>query len=89
MPGTKKDNVHITLPKKHKRLNKKLDVVKLQLEKYVREKREQKKVPAKKALAMEIKEICYGQTVKLSENSLLHYMQNYIDSKKELICHST
>ncbi len=75
--------------KKYKKLNAKLDKIKKEIAELIREKRRQKKTPMQREMAKEIKEICSGQVRILPENSLLHYMQWYINTKKNLICHST
>ncbi|WP_304343963.1 phage integrase SAM-like domain-containing protein [Chryseobacterium koreense] len=80
------DNIYL---KKYKKLNNKLNSIKLSIAECVREKRKNKKIPLHRTLAREIKEICFGQNGNLPENSLLYYLQWYIDSRKELICHST
>lgn len=80
------DNIYL---KKYKKLNHKLNSIKLGIAECIREKRKDKKLPVHRTIAREIKEICSGQTESLPENSLLFYMQCYIDSRKELICHST
>lgn len=75
--------------KEHKKLNGKLDRIKKEISEYVKINEEQKKVFQQRKISELIKGICSGQKTELPENSLLHYMKRYIDSKKELICHST
>lgn len=80
------DNIYL---KKYKKLNNKLNSIKLGIAECIREKRKDKKLPVHRTIARGIKEICSAETESLPENSLLFYMQCYIDSRKELICHST
>ncbi len=75
--------------KKNKKLNAKLDNVKKELAEHIREKRTEKKQIRQRIMSKEIKEICSGNKTTLPENSLLHYMQWYITTKKEIICNST
>jgi site-specific recombinase XerD len=75
--------------KKFKRLNAKLDVLKKQLAEHIREKRLKKKQIQHRPLSILVKTICAGHSPELYDNSLLYYMQKYIEAKKELICHST
>ncbi|SDF09804.1 tyrosine-type recombinase/integrase [Epilithonimonas hungarica] len=75
--------------KKYKKLNNKLNKVKLGLTESIKEKRGCKKLLLQRALAKEIKKICSEKNNRPAENSLLYFMNWYIDSRKELICHST
>ena len=75
--------------KKYKKLNAKLDEIKLQLTEYMEGIRKSQKLPLQKSIAKKIKDICSGKKSELPENSLLFFMQWYIDSRKEMICHST
>lgn len=79
-------NIYI---KKFKKLNAKLDQLKKDLAENINERRVDRKQLHQRFLARKIKTICSIQVSDLSENSLLYYMQWYIDIKKELICHST
>jgi hypothetical protein len=75
--------------KKYKTINAKLDKVKKEIAEYIHTKRLNKKQPLQRVMSNEIRKICSEQRNKLPENSLLYYMTWYINTKKELICHST
>lgn len=75
--------------KKYKKLNANLNNIKKELAERIWEKRSEKKQVHQQALARRIKAVCSGKSTSLPENSLLYYMKWYIDTKKELICHST
>lgn len=75
--------------KKHKQLNTRLDEIKLQLTKYVKEKYTDKKTLHQRTVARKIKDICSGNKAEFPENTLLFFMHRYINTRKELICHST
>lgn len=75
--------------KKYKILNSRLDRIKKELSVYFREKRKEKKQLQQREMAGKIKRICSEQSPQTIENTLLHYMKWYIDTKKESICHST
>ena len=75
--------------KKYKKLNTKLDKIKKELAEYVWRRKSQKKIIQPKAISKEITQICTNKNHDLPEGSLLLYTQKYIDSKKELICHSS
>ena len=75
--------------KKFKRLNRKLDKIKIELSEYITSKRLINKIPIQRDLLKEIKEICINKEKDLPENSLLFFTNNYINSRKEIICFST
>lgn len=75
--------------KKFKKMNHKLDCIKKELNEFIVERRNQKETLSQRTISRKIKEICSRPDIHHSENTLLHYMQWYIDTKKELICHST
>ncbi|WP_419870378.1 phage integrase SAM-like domain-containing protein [Chryseobacterium sp. CT-SW4] len=79
-------NIYI---KEYKTLNNKLNILKLEITHYVDEIRKKRKKIPQKALAKKIKELCENLNTGYAENSLLYFMNSYIDSRKELICHST
>ena len=85
---TKQRPLNIYL-KKNKKINTSLDQLKIRLTEYIKERNTLKKVPSKKILFYEIIEICTAKTVQFPNHSLLYFTQLYIDSKKELISHST
>ncbi|MBB4118832.1 site-specific recombinase XerD [Mesonia hippocampi] len=75
--------------KKYKLLNIKLNNIKKHLLELLEEKKHLSKYAKQKEILKKIKEVCLQQETTLPKNSLLHYMQWYIDTRKELICHST
>ena len=81
--------------KKHKQLNAKLDKLKKEIADHIRERRSQKKQLHQRLLAKKVKDVASFQPptkegeILYTENTLLYYMQWYINTKKELICHST
>ncbi|KAB1231978.1 phage integrase SAM-like domain-containing protein [Chryseobacterium viscerum] len=74
-------NIYI---KKYKILNTKLDCIKKKITGYI----DNKKI-LRREISCKIKNIGNGVQDPPQENTLLYYMQWYIDSKKDLICHST
>ncbi|WP_185150079.1 phage integrase SAM-like domain-containing protein, partial [Empedobacter brevis] len=75
--------------KKFKRLNRKLDKIKLQVTEHILFKRDLNKIPLQRELSKEIKEVCINKEKQLPENALLRFMENYISFRKDIICHST
>jgi len=75
--------------KNHKMLNVKLDCIKKKITGYIHHKEADHKKILRREISCEIQKICKGIEDPLQENTLLYYMQWYIDSKKDLICHST
>jgi site-specific recombinase XerD len=73
--------------KAHKEINRKLDSIKVDLTEYI------KNIPAKKKITKKkisdiIKKKCTEEEV-YPVNTLLYFVSQYINSRKELICHST
>ena len=75
--------------KKYKKINAKLDEIKIRITEYIKEMEVSKKVVSQRTLSLKIKNICAEKTTLYPESSLLYFMQLYIDSKKELISYST
>ena len=75
--------------KKNKKLNEKLDFIKIKITEYIAERRLQGKTFTKQGIAKEIQRVSEEKPHGLSENSLLFLMQNYIHNKKDLLCNST
>ncbi|PRB06700.1 integrase [Chryseobacterium sp. MYb7] len=75
--------------KKYKILNAKLDRIKKKVTRYIDHQEADHKKVLRREISCKIKKICNGMKEPLQENTLLYYMQWYIDSKKDLICHST
>ncbi|WP_312313836.1 phage integrase SAM-like domain-containing protein, partial [Empedobacter brevis] len=75
--------------KKFKRLNRKLDKIKLHVTEHILFKRDLNKIPLQRELSKEIKEVCINKEKQLPENALLRFMENYISFRKDIICHST
>ncbi|WP_277632622.1 phage integrase SAM-like domain-containing protein [Avrilella dinanensis] len=71
--------------KKNKRLNTQLDRIKSQLPEYIR--KDKKKI-SQRMLSRKIQKICSSETNPLP-NTLLYYTQQYINSRKGMICSST
>src|SRR5690606_3017611 len=69
--------------KKNKRLNTQLDRIKSQLPEYIR-----KKKISQRMLSGKIQKICSSET-NPQPNTLLYYTQQYINSRKGMICSST
>lgn len=79
-------NIYI---KKYKILNVKLNNIKKNLFKFLQDKQYSGRYAKESGMIKKVEEICSQQEIKQSKDSLLYYMQWYIDTKKELICHST
>ncbi|CAA7197068.1 site-specific integrase [Chryseobacterium potabilaquae] len=75
--------------KKDKKINAILDYLKVRITEYVKERLQQRKTISQRGLSKEVHKICIEKTRSYNENSLLHYMKHYINSRKEIICHST
>ncbi len=75
--------------KKYKRLNKKINKIKLHLSELITQKSGEQKICCQRTLSREIQKICTTHDIKAPENTILYYMQKYIVAKKEIICHST
>ncbi|MGO3708027.1 MAG: phage integrase SAM-like domain-containing protein [Mesonia hippocampi] len=79
-------NIYI---KKYKILNVKLNNIKKNLFKFLQDKQYSGRYAKESGMIKKVEEICSQQEIKQSKDSLLYYMQWYIDTKKGLICHST
>ena len=79
-------NIYI---KKYKILNVKLNNIKKNLFKFLHDKQYSGRYAKEIGMIKKVEGICSQQEIKQSKDSLLYYMQWYIDTKKELICHST
>ncbi|RMZ59060.1 integrase [Chryseobacterium nematophagum] len=75
--------------KKNKKLNNILDYIKVRITEYINNHFKRSKPISQRELSKEIQKICIEKEAINPENSLLYYMQTYINSKKELICDST
>ncbi|WP_395763000.1 phage integrase SAM-like domain-containing protein [Elizabethkingia anophelis] len=75
--------------KKNKILNKKLDRIKVKISEYIHDEKTHKNRISQRNLSRIIKQICIEKQITHGENSLLRFMQTYINNKKELICDST
>ncbi len=84
-----KQRPHNIYMKKYKMLNAKLDCMKKKITGYVDRKKADNKKFLRREISCKIKKICARTEDTPEENTLLYYMQWYIDSKKELICRST
>ncbi|MFP3835610.1 tyrosine-type recombinase/integrase [Chryseobacterium sp. SIMBA_028] len=75
--------------KHHKIFNQRLDSLKVNLTEYIHQKISgSKKVTEKKLLEI-INKVCSQNNEEYSENDLLHFVNQYINNRKELICYST
>ncbi|WP_029296552.1 phage integrase SAM-like domain-containing protein [Chryseobacterium hispalense] len=75
--------------KNNKKLNKILNTIKLYVSEYALHCNREKTHISKKAIANFINKICNDDFESLPGNSLLQYMMQYINSKKDLISYST
>jgi len=75
--------------KEHKRINAKLDDLKIKLTEYIKKRYETGKKISQRMLSMEVERICTEKKTIYPELSLLHFTELYIDSKRELISYST
>lgn len=75
--------------KKYKKLNSQLDQIKKELAEYIQNQHCHKKLLQQRIMSKIVKKACHNPTKYLPQNSLLYFIHWYIDTKKELICHST
>ncbi|KFF11277.1 site-specific integrase [Chryseobacterium soli] len=75
--------------KKYKKLNARLDRIKIRITEYIKERQKQKKLISQRLLSKEIQKISIEKQEIYPENSLLYFLKNYISSRKEMICPST
>lgn len=75
--------------KKYKKINAILNEIKIKVTEYIKEMETSNKPLSQRALSLKIKNICNQKTILYPESSLLHLMQLYLDSKKEIISPST
>lgn len=75
--------------KKYKKINTKLNEIKIKVTEYIKEMEASNKPLSQRSLSLKIKKICTQKTILYPESSLLHLMQLYLDSKKEMISPST
>jgi len=75
--------------KKYKKLNTKLNEIKIGINEYIKESNPLKKNISHRALSEKIKKICLEKTTPYSKSSLLFFIQLYLDAKKDLISYST
>lgn len=79
-------NIYI---KKYKKINRRLNLIKTIISENVRLKRNENKTICHRTLTREVQKICTNTFIEKPKDSLLLYMEQYISSRKELICHST
>jgi site-specific recombinase XerD len=75
--------------KKYKKLNTKLNEIKIGINEYIKERKLLKKNISHRALCEKIKKICIEKTTPYPKSSLLFFIQLYLDTKKDLISYST
>ncbi|RNA63751.1 integrase [Chryseobacterium nematophagum] len=74
--------------KKNKKINMKLDKLKIELTEYIKKNQHTRKAISQRALSFEVKKIC-SSNIEYPQFSLLYFVQLYIESKKDIISHST
>ncbi|PWN58079.1 phage integrase SAM-like domain-containing protein [Chryseobacterium viscerum] len=79
-------NIYI---KKYKKINYLLDKVRIKITSYINEKRSKSRPITHRSLYRQIFKICNDDEKKLTEGSLLYYIEQYITQRSELICEST
>lgn len=80
-------NIYI---KKQKKLNEKINFLKLEVKEFIDKKYFSGKVVGQRSLSKKIREVCARKNDNVfPENSLLYYMNLYISSREHLICNST
>jgi site-specific recombinase XerD len=80
------ENIYL---KKFKKINTKLDQLKVELASYIKNRHHTGKTVTHRMLSRQIKKICAENQTQYPELSLLYFMQLYIDAKKEVISYST
>ncbi|MDC8099471.1 tyrosine-type recombinase/integrase [Chryseobacterium rhizosphaerae] len=75
--------------KKNKKLNSKLDHLKIRIRQYINERYIKKKSLNQRILSKQIQKINAENQELYPENSLLYFLKNYIESRQEMICEST
>ncbi|MCL1668188.1 site-specific integrase [Elizabethkingia ursingii] len=75
--------------KKYKELNNKLDFIKKELGLYISRREAQKKEINQKILSRVLHKIILQNKMPLPESTLLFFMHNYINDRKDFICYST
>lgn len=75
--------------KKNKNINIVLDRIKVELAEYIRQRKTGNKKITKQGITKKLGEIITTKPIHKPENSFLSLMQSYIDSREEIICHST
>jgi integrase len=75
--------------KRDKRIDAKLNEIKIRISEYMKEMEKANKTPSQRTISLKIKNICAEKTILYPESSLLYFVQLYIDSKKEIISSST
>ncbi|KYH06630.1 integrase [Chryseobacterium cucumeris] len=75
--------------KRYKKINAKLDALKIRLTECIEEDRSKGKLSSQRYLFKEIKNLCSKEKEVCPKDSLLYFINMYISSKKEYICQST
>lgn len=75
--------------KRFKKINKRIENIKIFLSESIQEINLEDTQSIKYIVSKKIKEICEGHELDLPKDSLLYYMQQYIQLKEGLICNST
>lgn len=79
-------NIYI---KKHKHLNNKIDQLKVELKEYYSHKKNKERLISQRQFSKTVKNICLRKETCYPEMTLLYFMEQYIQIKKEVICNST
>ncbi|WP_278550948.1 phage integrase SAM-like domain-containing protein [Elizabethkingia bruuniana] len=75
--------------KKYKKLNNRIDRLKTIISAYINNQKDQGKQIKQRSLSREIHKVCTEKQISYHEESLLNFMQRYIQSKNGIICNST
>ncbi|MGU3376974.1 phage integrase SAM-like domain-containing protein [Chryseobacterium sp. M5A1_1a] len=75
--------------KKYKIFNQKLDLLKINFTEYFQQKKSSSKKITQEKLYEIINKICSQKNDEYSENTLLYFVNQYVENRKEFICHST
>lgn len=75
--------------KKFKKINVRLDALKKELTAFFALKKKKNQIPKKQSISRLVRKICVDKNIKHPEGSLLYCVEEYIESRKNLISHST
>ncbi|SDQ04081.1 Site-specific recombinase XerD [Chryseobacterium soldanellicola] len=75
--------------KKYKNLNNKINLLKIELSEYYGQIKNKEKTISQRQFSKKVKNVCLQKDTFYPEMTLLHFMEQYIHIKKEIICNST